>query len=189
MLPNLLGIVSVGLRVTLESGVLVKAPWPALRSRIKGLVKATPIGLALRGVIVNILPKVWMNGSWCHTSRIQILAKNDSLVNWNKLPHFFHLLNGDKRSSYFTGCFCGLGELHWTLKHCFPGGSEVKVSACNVGDLGSIPGSGRSPGEGNGNPLQYSCLENPIDGGAWWATVHGVAKSRTGLSDFASLKH
>ena len=55
----------------------------------------------------------------------------------------------------------------------FPGGSEVKVSACNVGDLGLIPGSGRSPGEGNGNPLQYPCLENPMDGGAWWATVHG----------------
>ena len=53
----------------------------------------------------------------------------------------------------------------------FPGGSEVKASACNVGDLGSIPGSGRSPGEGNGNPLQYSCPENPMDGGAWWATV------------------
>ena len=63
-------------------------------------------------------------------------------------------------------------------------GAEVKVSACNVGDLGSIPGSGRSPGEGNGNPLQYSCLENPMDGGAWWATVHGVAKSRARLSDF-----
>ena len=61
----------------------------------------------------------------------------------------------------------------------FPGGSEVKASACNVGDLGSIPGSGRSPGEGNGNPLQYSCLENPMDGGAWWATVHGVAESDT----------
>ena len=61
----------------------------------------------------------------------------------------------------------------------FPGGSEVKVSACIVGDLCLIPGSGRSPGEGNGNPLQYSCLENPMDGGALWATVHGVAKSRT----------
>ena len=66
----------------------------------------------------------------------------------------------------------------------FPGGSEVKASACNAGDLGLIPGLGRSPGEGNGNPLQYSCLENPMDGGAWWATVHGVAKSRTRLSDF-----
>ena len=49
----------------------------------------------------------------------------------------------------------------------FPGGSEVKVSASNAGNLGSIPGSGKSPGEGNGNPLQYSCLENPMDGGAW----------------------
>ena len=55
---------------------------------------------------------------------------------------------------------------------------------CNAGDLGSIPGSGRSPGERNGNPLQSSCLENPIDRGAWWATVHRVTKSRTKLSDF-----
>ena len=69
----------------------------------------------------------------------------------------------------------------------FPGGLEVKASACNAGDLGSIPGLGRSPGEGNGNPLQYSYLENPMDGGAWWATVHGVAKSRTQMSDFTSL--
>ena len=61
----------------------------------------------------------------------------------------------------------------------FPSSSEGKVSAYNGGDLGSIPGSGRSPGEGNGNPLQYSCLENPMDGGAWEAAVHGVAKSRT----------
>ena len=59
----------------------------------------------------------------------------------------------------------------------FPGGTEVKASAFNVGDWGLIPGSGRSPGEGNGNPLQYSCLENPMDGEAWWATVHRVAKS------------
>ena len=69
----------------------------------------------------------------------------------------------------------------------FPGGSEVKASACNAGDLGLIPGWGRSPGEGNGNPLQYSCLENPMDGGAWWATVHRVAKSWTRLSDFTYL--
>ena len=66
----------------------------------------------------------------------------------------------------------------------FPGGSDGKVSACNAGDQGLIPGLGRSPKEGNGNPLQYSCLENPMDGRAWWATVHGVAKSRTRLSDF-----
>ena len=65
--------------------------------------------------------------------------------------------------------------------------STSKRLPANVGDPRSIPGSGRSPGEGNGNPLQYSCLENPMDGGAWRATVHGVAKSWTGLSDFISL--
>ena len=59
----------------------------------------------------------------------------------------------------------------------FLGGSEVKASAYNAGDLGSIPGSGRSPGEGDGNPLQYSCLENSMDRGAWRAMVHGVAKA------------
>ena len=64
------------------------------------------------------------------------------------------------------------------------GGSEGKASACSVGDPGSTPGSGSSPGEENGTPLQYSCLENPMDGGAWWATVHGVAKSWTRLNDF-----
>ena len=69
----------------------------------------------------------------------------------------------------------------------FPGGSDGKASARNAEDPGSIPGSGRSPGEGNGNPLQYSCLENSMDGGAWWATVHGVAKSQTRLSDFMML--
>ena len=57
--------------------------------------------------------------------------------------------------------------------------SDGKESACNAGDLGSIPGSERSPGEGNGNPLQYSCLENPMDRGAWKATVHGITKSQT----------
>ena len=65
----------------------------------------------------------------------------------------------------------------------FPCGSDGKESACNVGDSGSIPGSRRSPGEENGIPLQYSCLENPMDKGAWQATVHGVEKSRTQLSD------
>ena len=59
----------------------------------------------------------------------------------------------------------------------FPGGSEGKVSACSAGDLGLIPGSGRSPGEGNGNPLQYSCLENPMDGGTQYGIGHGVAES------------
>ena len=65
----------------------------------------------------------------------------------------------------------------------FPGDSDGKESACNAGDLGSISGSGRFPGGGHGNPLQYSCLEIPMDKGAWQATAHGVAKSQTQLSN------
>ena len=64
----------------------------------------------------------------------------------------------------------------------FPHSSVGKESACNAGDLSSIPGLGRSPGEGNGNPLQYSCLENPMDRGAWWATFHGVSRVRHDLA-------
>ena len=63
----------------------------------------------------------------------------------------------------------------------FPGGSVVKTPSANAGDSGLIPQSGRSPGEGNGNPLQYSCLENPVDRGAWWASVHRVTQSQTQL--------
>ena len=66
----------------------------------------------------------------------------------------------------------------------FPGDSDGKESACNVGHLGLIPGWGRSSAEGNGYPLQYSCLENSMDSGAWQATVHGVTKNQTQLSDF-----
>jgi len=65
----------------------------------------------------------------------------------------------------------------------FPGGLDSKESAYNAVDPGLILGSGRFPGEGNGNPLQYSCLENSMDREAWWATVHGVTKSWTRLSD------
>ena len=65
----------------------------------------------------------------------------------------------------------------------FPGGSGGKESACNAGNWDSIPGSGRSPGEGHGSPLQYSYMENPTDRGAWQATVHGVTKSQTRLRD------
>ena len=73
----------------------------------------------------------------------------------------------------------------WLLSlRVLPGGSVGKESAWNEGDPGSIPGSERSPGEGNSNPLQYSCLENSMDRGAWWAIVHGVTKSRTRLSDW-----
>ena len=68
--------------------------------------------------------------------------------------------------------------VHFDYLVCFPCSSVGKESACSVGDLGLIPGSGRSPGEGNDNPLQYPCLEKFMDTGAWWAAVHGVAKSQ-----------
>ena len=71
-----------------------------------------------------------------------------------------------------------------SIGQSFPGGSDGKESACDVGDMGSIAGLGRSPGGGHGNPLQYSCLENSMDRGAWWATVCRVAKSQTRLSDY-----
>ena len=77
-------------------------------------------------------------------------------------------------SSYKDACHIGLG---------FPSGSDGKESACSVGDLGLIPELGRFPGEGNDYPLQFSCLKNSIDREAWWATVHGVAKRGTQLSN------
>ena len=70
----------------------------------------------------------------------------------------------------------------------FPGGSDYKGFASSVGDVGLIPVSGRSPGDGNGNPLQYSCLENPMDRGAWQAMVHRVSKSQMQLSNFHFLQ-
>ena len=95
------------------------------------------------------------------------MEKNISLELW------FELL----KSSELV-CFC------YILPHTFPGSSDGKGSVYNAGDPGLIPGSGRSRGEGNGNPLQYYCLENPTDRGAWWAIVHRVKKSRTRLRDF-----
>ena len=72
----------------------------------------------------------------------------------------------------YMGLYMGLWGFIWS----FPNSLVDKSSACNAGDLGSIPGSGRSPGKGNGNPLQYSCLENPMDRGAWQATIHGITR-------------
>ena len=87
------------------------------------------------------------------------------------------------KSNHFPSS-SSVSDLHF-LGHnlAFSGSSNSKETACNAGDLGSIPGWGRSLGEGNGNPLQYSCLENPTDRGACWATVHGATKSQTRLSD------
>ena len=124
-----------------------------------------------------------------------------SILGWGKSPgegngnplQYSCLGNPMDRGSCWTMVHTVAKSLIWlsdftfTFSMDFPGGSDSKASVYNAGDLGSIPGSGRSDGEGNGNPLQYYCLENPMDRGAWWATVHGVAKSRTRLSDFTFL--
>ena len=78
-----------------------------------------------------------------------------------------------------TGKLCDLGQI---IEH-FPGGSDGKESTCNAREEGSVPGSARFPGGGYGHPLQYSCLKDSMDRGAWQATVHGVAKSKTRLSN------
>ena len=90
----------------------------------------------------------------------------------SQLPQKLHLKLARQDTGYPVKV-----ELH--IHKGFPGGSDGKDSACNAGELGSIPGLGRSPGEGNGNPVQCSCLENSMDRGAWLATIHGVEKSWT----------
>ena len=94
-----------------------------------------------------------------------------------------YLLTFQTLFSWLIFCFFFVPFFSFLWFNDFLFGSDGKVSACSVGNLGSIPELGRSPGEGNGNPLQYSCLENSMDGGAW-AAVHGVAKSWTRLSNF-----
>ena len=91
-------------------------------------------------------------------------------------------VHGVAKSDYYTAEGLVL-SLSLTKERGFPGGSDSKESACSAGDLVSTPESGRSPGEGSGNPLQYSCLGNSMDRGAWRATVHRVTKSRTQLSN------
>ena len=85
----------------------------------------------------------------------------------------------DRSSGGRTSCREKSGEV-WPMSLS---GSSAVESACSAGDTGSVPGSGRPPGAGNACPLQYSCLENPMDRGAWWAAVHGFKKSQTQLSD------
>ena len=105
-------------------------------------------------------------------------------------PPFMHII-------FCRISFSGNGKFMWRaevklglqIEWGYNGEADAKESACNAGSPGSIPGSGRSPGEGNGNPLQYSFLENPMDRGAWQATIHGVAKSQTRLSDWIHTIH
>ena len=147
-------------------------------------------------------------GKWCRDAVIEIASRAQSRKEkagkiWNAFSSplastvlFFHPISvyGSPRICQVHGYGSGgrgiprhfwLPEMFFNLvhMHLFPGSSDGKESACSAGDSGSIPGSGRSPGGGNGHPLQYSCLENSVDKGACQATVHGVAKSWTQLND------
>ena len=104
-------------------------------------------------------------------------ASTASILSMNKLYAQLHKI------LCMDVCMCVCSFVHDILNPFLLSGSDSKESVCNAGGPGSIPGSGRSPGEGNGNPLQYSCLENHFNRGAWWATVYGVAKIQARLSD------
>ena len=130
-----------------------------------------------------------MQGTWFDPWVGKIPQRKERLPTLVFWPGEFHGLCSPwvRKESDMAEC------LHLYVLSCFnyflthlPGGSDSKVSAYSVGDLGSIPGLGRSPGEGNGNPLQCSCLETARDGGAWWAAVYGVAQSRTQLKRLSS---
>ena len=119
---------------------------------------------------------------------VSVVSASPSYLTLSLFPINFRI---QRRDGHHFDLFVSLQRPLQILISCsvagFPGGSEVKVSAWNAGDPGLIPGLGRSPGEGNDNPLQYSCLENPMEGGAWWATVHGVTRSWTQLRLTLSL--
>ena len=136
---------------------------------------------------LDIVPLIYVNETICMV--IWPSTRFKSIVLWpgmnHLVPRLFQIHLMDERPGAILSFKTFLSFINRLLVTItgFPGGSEFKVSAWNAGDPGSIPGLGRSPGEGNGNPLQYSCLENPMDRGAWWATVYGVAKSWIWLSN------
>ena len=149
------------------------------------------------GGAANIREQSASHSGGCWQRELQLLSAL-VLERWCGLAGEGHGNQMDLRSDSLTlptGCATsgrspGLSEPQFPIvsnDHSvtdFPGGSDGKEAACNAGDPGSIPGLGRSPGKGNGNPFQYSCLANSMDRGAWPATVHGVTKSRTPLSKF-----
>ena len=122
---------------------------------------------------------------------VRSLGWEDSLEKWQPTPVLLPRKSHGRRSLVQATAH-GVAKSQtrlsdFTFTFTFPGSSAGQESASNAGSPLWIPGLGRSPGEGNGNPLQYYCLENPVDRGAWWATVFGVAKSRTRLSDFTII--
>ena len=131
---------------------------------------SNPFHNFLTSTLAVLLRSLW-------APKLQPSGQNSKIPPRLHSPGCIHLYNPSTQVGVESGTVVGwpLPQLGYII--CFPGGSDGKESACSVGDAGSTTGSGRSPGEGNGYPLQYSCLENPKDRGAWQAIVLGVAKS------------
>ena len=129
----------------------------------------------------SVLSEIYLQGKMWNLGCLYELNKHLKQALWiilNNIP-FWHNLG-----IYIDFSMWVLKAPDYVLPSLFPGlpwWLSDKESACSAGDVGSIPGLGRSPGEGNGNPLQFSCLGNPMDRGDWWATVHGVEKNQTWL--------
>ena len=165
-----------------------------------GIFKQRILKTVFRGRIVGWMISLWafyplVGGEvtrWCFRNlKLLVLKSLGSLCLWSSCRH--HPPPGcvwgwgisfywKTTQRYAIDCYLYL--LGGTRSHvCFPGGSDDEESGCNAGDLGLIPGSGRSPGEGNCNSLEYSRVKNSMDRGTWWNTVHGVEESQTRLSN------
>ena len=140
----------------------------------RGRCKSLWAKMTLKGLEVKSHEKKFLVEWWGKENEITDTCQRNKVKNSSTV--------GMKDEAYGLLMLNSKDETFKTLTDTWHG-SDGKKSACNAKDLGSIPGSGRSPGERNGNPLQHSCLENSMDRGACWATVHRVAKSRTHLSD------
>ena len=180
----------------LPSHPCCRGPENLFYPKLKGMFGWELSGLAA-AKLISFVPKIFC-GKWCVEVTVGGTLENIELcllwLLWSMLLFlFFYIFNSISRNSIewykkmrkLRGTRV-LSGVWWRSQRKrtdqgFPGDSEGKLSACNAGDLDSIPRSGRSPGGGSGFPLQYSCLENPVDRGAWQATVHGVAKNRTRL--------
>ena len=191
---------------------LLRVPWTVRRSN-QSILKEINLEYSLEGLMLKMKLQYFghLMGRGNSLEKTLMLGKaegrrrkwwEDGMAGWHHQlnGHELEKAEGDSEGQGRLVC-CSLSGCRekrlsdWTttkdiLPLCnlliiydFPGGSDGKASVYNAGEPGLIPGSGRSPAEGNGNPLQYYCLENPMDRGAWRATVHGVAKSQKGLSD------
>ena len=148
-----------------------------MESRWPPLINSLPLGTRISKITNPKTVETWIKNSLSVLLGVRVRRTSSTLAPWFPDPWILSGEMSERWHYYLTSGF----RIH-TLTIAtrgFPCSSVSKESACSAGDPGSIPESGRSPGEGNGNPLQHSCPENPTDRGAWWAAVHGVTELGT----------